>query len=64
MKKASDENRLLKIDALPNVFTSQYAITVVTWFLVFPLVYRLLFTTTTKTKDSTTTKATGLFCVA
>ena len=37
MKKAADEIRLLKIDALPNVFTSQYTITVVTWFLVFAL---------------------------
>ena len=35
MKKAADEIRLLKIDALANVFTSKYAITVVTWFLVF-----------------------------
>ena len=37
MTKAADEIRLLKIDALPNVFTSQYAITVVTWLLVFVL---------------------------
>ena len=37
MKKARDEIRLLKIDALPNVFKSQYMITVVTWFLVFAL---------------------------
>ena len=37
MKKAADEIRLLKIDALPNVFTSRYVITVVTWLLVFAM---------------------------
>ena len=37
MKKAADEIRLLKIDALPNVFTSRYMITVVTWLLVFAM---------------------------
>ena len=35
--KAIDEIRLLKIDALSNVFTSRYAITVVTWLVVFLL---------------------------